>query len=935
MAKGSEMKTSVNGWNAEYIQNLYQQYLEDPESLEEKWHAFFQGFELAQEVLPKDESKTAPLNGTNGASIENKTKTITEYSPSVGDFEFLQSHVDSLIYHYRDIGHLQANIDPLQQRARRTSMLELSNFELAEEHLEMEFHTNHLGFGPDRMKLKDVISVLEETYCGSIGVEYMDIQSTEERRWLQSKMEESKNQQELTADEKIRIARKLRKSHAFEKFLQTNYVGQKRFSLEGAETVIAVLDTLLNKSPENGINQVVMGMAHRGRLNVLANIINKSYAEIFQEFEDNFQPGTIMGDGDVKYHKGASTDFKTADGDVVHLSLTANPSHLEAVDPVVVGRVRAKQRNCGDTDRKEVMGVLVHGDAAFAGQGIVAETLNLSQLRGYQTGGTVHVIINNQIGFTTLPEDARSGDYSTDVAKMIQAPIFHVNGDDPEACVRVTKLALEYKQKFKKDVVIDMYCYRKHGHNEGDEPSFTQPKMYEIIRQHPPVHEIYQKKLIDDKVITKSEFNKFAKELDSELETAQKLAIDTDVQPENIPFRDEWKGYKPNYHFKKVNTVISKLSIEKVCKSWVTFPDDFEVNRKIKNIMKKRKESVEEGKAIDWATGEALAIGSLLLDNVPVRLSGQDSRRGTFSHRHAVVWDLKSAEKYMPMSFISDKQARFCAYDSCLSEAAVLGFDYGYSLDNPDMLICWEAQFGDFANGAQTIIDQFIATSESKWSRVSGIVLLLPHGYEGQGPEHSSGWMERFLQLAAEENMQICNLTSSAQYFHALRQQMKRDFRKPMIIMTPKSGLRSSDYCSTIEDFTHGEFHRIIEDEIVEPSKVKKVVVCSGKVYYDLAKKREEDKRDDIALIRLEQIYPFHKVRMKEILSKYKKAKSYVWCQEETKNKGAWTFVSDAFKEDLGIELEYVGRERAASPAVGSLSMHKHEHQEILDGIFS
>lgn len=904
---------SVNGWNADYIQGLYQQYKDNPNSLEENWRAFFQGFELAQELAPS-------ISGGSSASPSAQSSSD----------EQLQSHVDSLIYHYRDVGHLKAKIDPLGKRLLSDVLLNLQNFELSDDDLDKEFHTKHLWFGQDRMKLRDVISTLEETYCGSIGVEYMDIQNTAERRWLQNRMESTRNKAPLDSDKKLRIARFLRKAHAFEAFIQTNYIGQKRFSLEGAETVIPLLDSIINKCPSEGVDQIVMGMAHRGRLNVLANILNKSYEEIFSEFEDNHIPNTIMGDGDVKYHKGASHDYKTSDGNQVHLSLSANPSHLEAVDAVVLGRVRAKQRNCGDVERKRVMGLLIHGDAAFAGQGIVAETLNLSQLAGYRTGGTVHVIINNQIGFTTLPEDARSGDYSTDVAKMIQAPIFHVNGDDPEACVRVAEIALEYLQIFQKDVVIDMYCYRRHGHNEGDEPSFTQPKMYDQIRNHPSPLEIYNQQLIEDGVVTEEELNQIAADHHKEMEDAQNVAHNSKVESTNIPFKEEWEGFQESFSFDQANTAVEKSVLMEIADCWTRYPEDFTPNRKIKGIMDRRTKMVRDGEAIDWGAAEALAIGSLLVENIPVRLSGQDSRRGTFSHRHAVLWDANTAEKLMPMSFIREQQARFCAYDSCLSEAAVLGFDYGYSLDNPDMLICWEAQFGDFANGAQTIIDQFIATSESKWSRVSGLVMLLPHGYEGQGPEHSSGWLERFLQLCAEENIQVCNVSTPAQYFHLLRRQIHRKFRKPLILMTPKSGLRHPSWVSPITDFTDASFVEVLDDASANAKKVQKVIFCSGKVYYDLEERRQKEKNDQVAIIRIEQLYPFASHLVEAILKKYKHASEFIWCQEETQNKGAWSFIDPMFREQFGLDLTFVGRERAASPAVGSLRLHKMEQEELV-----
>ncbi len=909
-------QSSVNGWNSDYIESLYQEYLADSNSVDEKWRAFFQGFEL----------------GTARTPIHSDIEEFgAEWVEAQKKLENLQSRVDSLIYHYRDVGHLMAKIDPLGRNRTSHPMLELDSFGLTDDVLDMMFHADHLPWGADGLTLREIIAVLRETYCGSIGVEYMDIQNTPERRWLQYRMETTKNKATIPNGQKLRIARLLRRSTAFEKFLQTNYIGQKRFSLEGAETLIPLLDTIIEKAPQEGICEIVMGMAHRGRLNVLANILQKSYEEIFSEFEDNYAPGMIMGDGDVKYHKGASTDWTTFLGHQVHLTLTANPSHLEAVDPVVLGRVRAKQRVIGDHERSRVMGLLIHGDAAFSGQGIVAETLNLSQLQGYRTGGTIHIIVNNQIGFTTLPHDSRSGDYSTDVAKMIQAPIFHVNGDDPEAVLRVAEIAVEFRQKFKKDVVIDMYCYRRLGHNEGDEPSFTQPKLYEMIRNHPLVLDIYTKKLIDDGVATQEVLDEMAAEQDKVLSDAQSRARKQIITPSTKSFQAEWASMQQSYSHAIVETGVNKETLFNIANCWTAFPEGFEPNSKIIRLMKKRAESVlEQKKNLDWAAAEALAIGSLLAEGTPVRLSGQDSRRGTFSHRHAVIWDVNTAEMHIPLNHLGDNQARFCVYDSPLSEAGVLGFDYGYSLQNPDMMIMWEAQFGDFANGAQTIIDQFISTSESKWQRVSGLVMLLPHGYEGQGPEHSSGWVERFLQLCAEDNLQVCNVTTPAQFFHLLRRQMRRNFRKPLIVMSPKSLLRHPRAVSAFSEFTQGSFHEVLDDKTIDAKKVRRVVLSAGKVHYDLLEKREAENIQDVALVRLEQFYPLYTERLSAILERYSNATEFIWCQEETQNKGGWTFIAPMLKEELGIEFKYVGRSRHASPAVGSLRLHLIEQETLV-----
>jgi len=919
----STLEPSLNGWNPDYVEKLHEIYRTNPESLDEKWRAFFQGFELA---LARDGEAT-------GSS--QRPAAAEEHSYSEGEltgWEMLQSQVDSLIYHYRDIGHFRARLDPLENERGFAQLLDLSSFGIAERDLDKSFWAHRIAIGPDRMKLREIIDVMETTYCSTIGVEYMDIQDTRQRRWLQKRMEECLNKPNYDAARKKRIALMLRRATAFEGFLHANYVGQKRFSLEGAETLIPLLDALIEKAPTLGITDIVMGMAHRGRLNVLANVLHKSYEMLFSEFEDNYEPGMIMGDGDVKYHKGYSSNWITTLGHEVHLTLTANPSHLEAVNPVVIGRVRAKQRQLGDAERGKATGILVHGDAAFAGQGIVAEVLNLSQLKGYQTGGTIHVIVNNQIGFTTDPENARSGNYCSDVAKMIQAPIFHVNGDDPEAVVHCAEMAVEFRQEFKKDVVIDMYCYRRHGHNEGDEPSFTQPKLYEKIRNHPTPFEVYSKRLLDEGSITQDELDRMARELDDTLADAQSRAKNVKSLMYMRPFGSkEWADFQPNYTHDPVDTAVSKENLLKIADVWGGFPEGFTPNRKVARILENRRKTVHEGKGIDWATAEGLSFGSLLLDGTPVRLSGQDSRRGTFSQRHAAVFDIQTNEFHLPLSKISEDQATFCAYDSPLSEAAVLGFDYGYSLGEPEMLICWEAQFGDFANGAQTIIDQFLVSSESKWGRYSGLVLLLPHGYEGQGPEHSSGWMERFLQLCAEDNIQVANVTTPAQYFHLLRRQMMRNFRKPLIIMTPKSLLRHPMAVSTIEDMAEGHFREVIDDADVDPEKVRRVILCSGKVYYELMDRRQNEGPEEVAIVRVEQLYPFPKEQLDKVLSRYTSASEFVWCQEETENRGGWTFMSDIVKQEMGIELAYAGRERASSPAVGSLKMHKAEQDELLE----
>ena len=687
----------------------------------------------------------------------------------------------------------------------------------------------------------------------------------------------------------------------------------------------------MEEAPEVGINEIVIGMAHRGRLNILSNILDKSYAMIFSEFEGAMLPEAYGGDGDVKYHKGYSSEHRNRYGRSCHLSLTANPSHLEAVDPVALGKVRAKQRQQGDTEeRKSVLGLLIHGDAAFAGQGMVAETLNMSQLKGYRTGGTVHLIINNQIGFTTDPMEARSSPYSTDVAKMIDAPIFHVNGDDPEAVVYVTLLALKFRQEFGRDVVVDVICYRKHGHNEGDEPAFTQPKLYDLIKDHPPTRDIYTQRLIEDELLSEEDANKIAEEFQDQLQRHFEYARSEVKELEIQAYDLHWKGLDDNYTREPIETAVSRDELLEVAKALTTVPNDFNINRKIKRQLPKRWEAIEQDGPIDWATAESLAWGTLLIQGTPVRVSGQDSVRGTFSQRHAAWIDSKSGEAYLPLNNIRKEQAHFCAYNSPLAEQSILGFEYGYSLAEPRMLIHWEAQFGDFTNGAQVIIDQFITSSESKWARNSGLVLLLPHGYEGQGPEHSNAYLERYLAACAEENIQVCNLTTPAQYFHVLRRQILQSFRKPLIIMAPKSMLRDKRAMSSVDEMINGSFQEIIDDDTVKPAAVKRIVMCSGKVYHDLNEERENSEVDSVALVRVEQFYPTRDDILTKIVGRYKKATEIVWAQEETKNRGGWTFMYPILRHLFPEhKVRYVGRAYAASPATGSLRRHRQE-QELL-----
>ncbi|OLD70200.1 MAG: 2-oxoglutarate dehydrogenase E1 component [Verrucomicrobia bacterium 13_1_20CM_4_55_9] len=736
------------------------------------------------------------------------------------------------------------------------------------------------------------------------------------------------------------LLRVLLEAESFETFLHAHYVGQKRFSLQGAESLMVILDVILQKCPDAGIEEICMGMTHRGRLNVLANFLKKSLNIIFTEFTENYIPNLVAGDGDVKYHLGYRTVRKLPSGGEVEIRLSANPSHLEAVDPVVEGTARARQRIRNDIEhRRKVLPLLLHGDAAFAGQGIVAETLNMSQLPGYSTGGTVHVVVNNQIGFTTLPEEGRSSMYATDVAKMIEAPIFHVNGDDPLAVRFVTKMALDFRQEFGRDVVIDMYCYRKHGHQEVDEPSFTQPDLYARIDKRPSITQLYKRQLLEAGTLSQDDVvsleTEFQLRLDLPLENVK--AREKEKTDEQAKFRESTAVFQPEYTSSSESTAISNEMLKTIVDGLTHVPDGFHVQPKIKRIVIEHQRKVfDAGGPYEWHYAEALAFGSLLLEGLPVRLSGQDSSRGTFSTRHSVLYDAKTGEPYVPLMHLAKKQARICIYNSQLSEAAVLGFDYGYSLDYPKMLCLWEAQFGDFANGAQTIIDQFIVSAESKWQRPSGIVLLLPHGYEGQGPEHSSGRLERFLQLCAEDNIQVCNLTTSGQYFHVLRRQMKRDFIKPLIIMTPKSLLRAEFASSRGEEFTNGRFEEILNSPKVGPTeKMKRVIFCSGKVYYDLLNYRDAEKIDNAAIIRIEQLYPLAGKKLGAMLKPFPKTATLVWCQEEPQNMGAWSFIEPRLRRLLGRDVAYAGRKASASPAVGALAIHKREQAALVAEAFS
>ncbi|MEM6821177.1 MAG: 2-oxoglutarate dehydrogenase E1 component, partial [Verrucomicrobiota bacterium] len=813
--------------NAPILEEIYEQWKINPESVEITWRAFFEGFELGIQQEPElDPTSDSPVRSSS--SLNNSDDV----------YRLKQARIYNLLFAYRSLGHQVASLDPLELAKPMDTPLDIHHFKLDKSDLDSVFDSGKLAGGGERT-LRDIISILKQTYTGTIGVEYMHMQNFEQRRWLRDRMENCRNQPNFSPRRKRRILNRVLAAEMFERFLHTRYVGQKRFGLEGGETLIPMLDALIEDCPSNGISQVIFGMAHRGRLNVLANILGKSYRDLFNQFAENHIPESVLGDGDVKYHLGHETTLITTEGEEVGVSLAPNPSHLEAVNPVVQGKARAWQRILKDNKKREkVLPVLMHGDAAMIGQGIVQETLNLSQLDGYRTGGTIHIAINNQIGFTTVPQDARSSMYCTSVAKMLGSPVFHVNGDDPLAAVMIMELALDFRQEFHRDVFIDLQCYRRHGHNEGDEPNFTQPTLYSEIGTHPPVSERLIPKLIKDGSLTHDKANEYQEKLEKTLEGAlneSKVAV---------------KKYKPKIRaplatpelLDQVDTTVPQNDLTRIAKAITAVPSDHKINKKLIRWLDGRKQMIEGESPIDWGFAEALSFASILDQGVPIRLSGQDSRRGTFSHRHSVLYDLDTRERYIPLKNVAEDQGMFCVYNSPLSEAAVLGFDFGYSLDYPKMLCIWEAQFGDFANGAQVIIDQYISSCESKWGVTSGITILLPHGYQGQGPEHSSARLERFLQLCAEDNIQVANCTTPGNYFHLMRRQATRAIRKPLVVMTPKSLLRDKRCVSTLEDLSGGTFQEILPDPDFS-KEATSLILCSGKVFYDLADYRKQNKR--------------------------------------------------------------------------------------------
>jgi len=925
----SDPQALPNPASLAFVEELYEAFLKDPSTVDERWRRYFEA--------------QAGRNGFRHAgpsfrpfSIFNPPSVSAAPPSTDGSDAALQQRVGRLVRNYRVRGHIVAQLDPLgMPKEERPPELDPAYYGLTEADMGRKVAPDTIP-GTGELTVGEVIKRLQNTYCRSIGAQFMHIDELSVRKWLQRRMETTENRLELSRDEQIRILTKLTDAVMFEEFIQKKYVGVKTFSLEGGESLIPLLDLAIEKAGAQGVKEVVFGMAHRGRLNVLANIMGKSPKQIFREFDDR-DPEYYRGRGDVKYHLGYSSDWETAERQRVHLSLCFNPSHLEFVNPVAVGRLRAKQDRVGDTERERGMTILIHGDAAFIGEGVVQETLNLSELPGYRVGGTLHVIVNNQIGFTTGPNDGRSSVYASDVAKMLQVPIFHVNGEDPEAVAQVVRLALDFRLEFARDVVIDMYCYRKHGHNEGDEPAFTQPLLYAAIRKRKGVREAYLERLLQLGKVTQEDADRIAQARRELLEEELSAARREDYTPSYQAFEGLWTDYVggKDEDVPEVETGVPRERLAELLEALAVFPDDFKPHPKLERALKLRPEMGKGERPLDWAAGEALAFATLVTEGARVRLTGQDSVRGTFSHRHAALYDVRTGRPYMPLQHLSKEQAPIEIYNSPLSETGVLGFEYGYSLDYPDGLVVWEAQYGDFVNAGQVIIDQFIASSEEKWRRLSGLVMLLPHGFEGSGPEHSSARLERFLQLCAEDNMQVVNPTTPAQVFHLLRRQVRRPWRKPLVVMSPKSLLRHPKAVSSLDELTRGGFQRVLADTL-PPEDVKRVLLCSGKVYYDLLAEREASGREDVALVRLEQLYPLSPEALQSALAAYHKDAPVVWVQEEPENMGAWRFLRIVFGETLfGRPFSGVYRPASASPATGSASAHKLEQRDLIRAAFA
>ena len=939
--------------NSAFIEEMYVKFINNDPNLPDSWKEYFKEIGDEADIVLEEINGPSWSPSPKKALIKKGQKDYKENN-STSELEIMKSNANSIkavamIRSYRQRGHLIAKLDPLGLlKADYLDELHPESYGFKKEDYQKRIFLDGVT-NKKESNIKEILEFLREKYCGSLGYEYMHISNPTERKWFRDRVEKT-DDFKFTQNGKEAILNKLIQAEGFEKFLHTKYVGTKRFGLDGGESLIPALEQIIKIGGQSQVKEVKIGMSHRGRLNVLANVLQKSYKRIFNEFAGEISSSKKDGAGDVKYHLGASSN-REFDGNSVHVSLTDNPSHLEAVNPVVLGQTRAKQYFHQDKERKKVIPILIHGDAAFAGQGVVAECFAMSGLRGHNTGGTIHIIINNQIGFTTSPRFARSSPYPSDVAKMVEAPIIHVNGDDPEAAVYAARIATDFRLKFNRDVVIDLICYRRFGHNEGDEPSFTQPLMYKKIRSHPTPVNFYGEKLIKEQTISKDHLNtsikKFKDLLDDQFKTAK------DYKPKIEWFEGTWSRYKPERGKDKRGVTGADIKkLREISEKITTMPKEINVHKTISKIMENRKLAVKNGTNIDWSTAEALAFGSLLDEGYPVRLVGQDSGRGTFSQRHSVLRNQIDNSRYIPLNNISNKQKQFEVVDSFLSELAVLGFEYGYSLVEPNTLTIWEAQFGDFANGAQVVIDQFIASGERKWSRASGLVMLLPHGYEGQGPEHSSARLERFLQLCSNDNMQVMNCTTPANYFHALRRQMHRDFRKPLVIMTPKSLLRHKQCISNIDDFNkQNSFHRVLWDHAIDPKSkgfiklkkskdIKKVILCSGKVYFDLIEAREKLKRNDVIFYRIEQLYPFPVKSLVKELKPYAKNAKFYWCQEEPKNMGAWFSARDYIQWTLdnikanNNQISYIGRSPDASPATGYAKWHVSQQKEIIKKVF-
>jgi 2-oxoglutarate dehydrogenase E1 component len=927
------MDAELSNLSVGYFEELFEAYCRDPDRVDPTWRGYFDRITEGNGHLKVDRLRPSfrpptlfnPTPGGNGAFVGEDLRVAR-----------LQERVDQLIRNYRVRGHNRAQIDPLGMPRPEQPELDPAFYGFTESDLDRPFSTSTIR-GSNIQTLRDIIRRLDDTYCNRIGAQFMHIDELDVRGWLQRRMENSENRLKLSRSQQLQILTKLTDAVIFEEFVRRKYVGAKTFSLEGAESLIPLLDLAIEKLVSQGIREIVMGMSHRGRLNVLANIVGKSFHDIFREFED-VDAQLYDNRGDVKYHLGYHNYIRTSSGKEVHISLGFNPSHLEFVNPVTLGRLRAKQDRFGDSRQEVAVGLLIHGDAAFSGEGIVQETLNLSQLPGYATGGTIHVIVNNQIGFTTTPAEGRSCNYASDVAKMLQIPIFHVNGEDPEAVAQVVDLALDFRRNFRRDVVIDMYCFRRLGHNEGDEPSFTQPRMYQAIAARDSVRESYFKRLKELGEVSQAEADEIIERRQQILEEELSLARRDDFVHQAGTLESMWEGYLGHEEcfVEDVDTGVKRSKLVQWLTQLTTLPEGFHVHRKLKRFLGNRREMAEGNKPLDWASAEVLAFASATAEGYRVRLSGQDCQRGTFSQRHLVLHDVENDACYMPLAHLSDDQAAVEIYNSPLSEAGVLGFEYGYSLAFPDGLVIWEAQFGDFVNAAQVIIDQFIASGEDKWRHLSGLIMLLPHGFEGQGPEHSSARMERFLSLAADDNLQIVVPSTPAQYFHVLRRQVVRRWRKPLVVFTPKSLLRNPQTVSPLEDLTRGRFQRVIPDAEVGNGNVERILLCSGKVYYDLLAARAERHRDDVAIVRVEQLYPLSESQLASALKPYRDGTPVVWVQEEPENMGAWRHLLLTFGDELfgRFPLDCVTRPASASPATGSAATHRLEQAEIIDKAF-